>query len=373
MATTDPHDNSYLSQKENNRQILKDYRKHIKKKLLLLFALLVVLFGVGLVGLSVGGSSYNIQESWEALWAGMWSTGLVELDTSQQVIWDLRVPRVLMAIVGGAGLAFAGLIMQTILRNPLASPYTLGISAAASFGAAVAIVLKTGIISFIGIQMNFDYLIIANSFLFSFLCTVIIYTLSKAQKVSPETLVLLGVAMMFLFSAATSLLQYIGDPEELAALVYWMFGSLSKASWSTFQITFIVVLITILVAYRWSWDLNSLMLGDESAKSTGIDVDRLRISSLALASMTTAVIISLLGPIGFIGLVAPHLGRIIIGGDHRFLILVASLLGAILLVLADSIARTILAPVVIPVGIITSFVGVPLLIYLMIRRRKEHW
>lgn len=278
-----------------------------------------------------------------------------------------------MAIVGGIGLAFAGLIMQTILRNPLASPYTLGVSAAASFGAAVAIVLISGITAIVGLTLNFDYLIIANAFIFAFLCTLIIYALSKIQTSSPETIVLLGVAMMFMFSAATSLLQYIGDSDELAALVYWMFGSLAKATWGKLQIMSIVVLITLIFSYRKSWDFNSLLLGDESAKSTGIDVERLRLTGLILASLTTAVIISMVGPIGFIGLVAPNLGRILIGGDHRFLFPAACLIGAILLLLADAIARTVLAPEVIPVGIITSFVGVPLLIYLMMRRRKEHW
>jgi iron complex transport system permease protein len=159
----------------------------------------------------------------------------------------------------------------------------------------------------------------------------------------------------------------------LAVLVYWMFGSLSKASWSKLQATTVAVLAAALIAYRWSWDFNSLMLGDESARSTGINVERLRLLSLGISSFTTAVIVSLLGPIGFIGLVAPHLGRILVGGDHRFLLPVACLLGAILLVMADALARTILAPVVIPVGIITSFVGVPLLIYLIMRRKTEHW
>lgn len=373
MSIPNHHENTHYSQMGKRKHTHMNYKKYVQKKLFIFCVLIAILVGTSLIGLSVGGSSYSVWKSWEALKAGLWVTDASKMDIEQQIIWNLRVPRILMAIVGGCGLAFAGLIMQTILRNPLASPYTLGISAAASFGAAVAIVLKTGISAFIGFQLNFDYLIMANAFLFAFLCTFIIYVLSKAQTASPETIVLLGVAMMFIFSAATSFLQYIGDPEELAALVYWMFGSLSKASWSKLQVTSVVVLVAIVVTYRRSWDFNSLMLGDEASQSMGINVERLRLSGLALASLTTAVIISFLGPIGFVGLVAPHLGRIVVGGDHRFLIPVTCLFGAILLMLADAIARTILAPVVIPVGIVTSFVGVPLLIYLMMRRRKEYW
>lgn len=353
-------------------QVQRHYAKHVRQKMLLLVMLLAVLFVAGLLGLSVGGSSYSIRDSWNALWSGL-STRGPQHGIAEQILWQLRVPRVLMAMVSGAGLAFAGVLMQTILRNPLASPYTLGISSAASFGAALAIVLQTSVVSFIGLTLPYDYLIIGNAFLFAFLCTFLIYVLSRTQTVTPETIVLLGVAMMFLFSAATSFLQYIGDPEELAALVYWMFGSLSKATWGKLQITAVVALLVVLAAYRKAWDFNSLMLGDESARSTGIDVEKLRLIGLGLTSLATAVIISLLGPIGFIGLVAPHLGRMLVGGDHRFLIPVACVLGAILLVFSDIVARTALAPVVIPVGIITSFVGVPLLLYLMMRRRKEHW
>lgn len=349
------------------------YQGYIRKKLLVIVVLIAVMIGTGLVGLSIGGSSYSIGQSWEAIWTGLWLAGSGDMDTAQQIVWSLRVPRVLTAVICGFGLAFAGLIMQTILRNPLASPFTLGVSAAASFGAAVAIVLKSGITALIGLTLHYDWLVIANAFIFAFLCTLFIYALSKLQNTTPETIVLLGVAMMFMFSAATSFLQYLGDPDELAELVYWMFGSLSKATWGKLQIMLITVLVTLFVTYRKSWDFNALLLGDESAKSTGIDAEKLRLTGLILASLTTAVIISMVGPIGFIGLVAPHLGRILIGGDHRFLIPASCLIGATLLLAADAAARTILAPVVIPVGIITSFVGVPLLIYLMMRRRKEHW
>lgn len=372
MADVKPGENPLWINKVN-AQVYRDYQTLIQKKIVLLLILLAVLIGAGLYGLSVGASSYSVRESWEAFWAGLWVEDTADLTVQQRIIWELRVPRVLLAVVSGAGLAFSGVIMQTILRNPLASPYTLGISAAASFGAALAIILKTGITSLFNIQWSYDFLVIGNAFVFALLCTLVIYFMTKRQSVTPETIILFGVAMMFMFSAGTSFLQYLGNPEELAGLVYWMFGSLSKATWAKLQITSIVVLIVLVIGYRWAWDFNLLMVGDESAKSTGIDVERLRLVGLILASLTTAVIISILGPIGFIGLVAPHLGRILVGGDHRYLIPVACVLGSLVLVFADTISRTVLAPVVIPVGIITSFIGAPLLIYLMLRGRKEYW
>ncbi|QNO16620.1 iron ABC transporter permease [Alkalicella caledoniensis] len=369
----------YITSKTNTENISKgldiqtNYTKHIQKKIAMLCLLTVLLFAVGLVGLSLGGSSYTVRESWEALRGGLSFSNSDVVNTRHNIIWKLRVPRVMMAIIGGAGLAFSGVVMQTILKNPLASPFTLGISSAASFGAALAIIMRTGFLGIFDITLPYDYLITGNAFTFSLICTMIIYGLTKLQKVSSETIILLGVAMMNLFSAATSFLQYLGDPDELASLTYWMFGSLSKVTWSKLHITCLLVIPIILLIYRRAWDLNSLMLGEESAKSTGINVERLRLTCFILTSLVTAVVVSFLGPIGFIGLVAPHLGRILFGGDHRFLIPASSLLGALLLLLADTIARTLLAPVVIPVGIITSFVGVPLLIYLMMRRRTEHW
>jgi iron complex transport system permease protein len=334
----------------------------------------VALFVLSLVGLSVGGASYSVSESWRALIAGPVQQGVGEINMQQQIIWTLRVPRVLMCIVSGIGLGVSGLMMQTILRNPLASPYTLGISAAASFGASLGIISGISVISgLLPVEINHDLIIITNSFICTVVCTFLIYFLSKLQKVTAETIVLFGVAMMYVFEAATSFMQYIGKPEELAELVYWMFGSMSKASWAKLQITVICVVVCVLIAYRNAWNFNALMLGDESAKSSGIHVERLRVTGLLLSSLMTAVIVSLLGPIGFIGLVAPHVGRMLVGGDHRFLIPVTCLAGAILLIVADTLSSIILAPAILPVGIMTSFVGVPLLIYLIVKRRKEHW
>jgi iron complex transport system permease protein len=355
-----------------DKSALRAYQKTIAQKLLLAFILTGLLFLLSLHSLSVGGATYSVRESWKAIVSGI-GKSLNEMELPHQILWHLRIPRVLMAIVCGIGLAAAGLMMQTILRNPLASPYTLGISSAASFGAALAIVMRTGVTSILPVIISYDYLISANAFFFTFLATFAIYFLSRSQKITVETIVLFGVAVSYVFSAGSSFLQYIGNSDELAALAYWMFGSLGKTNWSKLTICSVVVFFVITIAYSKAWDFNSLLLGDESAQSVGINVDNLRVTGLLLASLTTAVIVSMLGPIGFIGLVAPHLGRILVGGDHRYLMPISFLIGAILLVAADTLARTALSPVVIPVGIVTSVIGVPLLLYLIVKRRKEHW
>lgn len=368
------HDNNKKAADTGARSLLlkEQYSEARHRKLIWIIGLLVLLFFLLLLGLSVGGTSFDMAESWRALLSGI-RLKPEEMDINQRIIWTLRVPRVLMAIIGGMGLAVAGLVMQTILRNPLASPYTLGISSAASFGAAMSIVLGISTSSFIAGIVPASYIIASNSFLSATICTLVIYGLSRTQKVTAETVVLFGVATNFLFSAATSFLQYVASEEKLAELVYWMFGSLSKATWSKVRLSCVAVAIVLVLIYIRAWDFNSLLLGDETAGSLGLNVERLRVYGLILSSFSTAVIVSLLGPIGFIGLVAPHLSRIIIGSDHRYLLPVTVLLGACLLVLADVLSVTLLAPVVLPVGIVTSFVGVPLLIYLVTRRRAEHW
>lgn len=355
-----------------NAALREGYHNSRRRKVIWIIVLGGLLFLLLLVGLSIGGASFNIEESWHALLSGL-SQSPEEMEINQKIIWTLRVPRVLMAIVSGIGLALAGLVMQTILRNPLASPYTLGISSAASFGAALSIVLGIGASNFMSGVIPANYLIAFNAFLCATICTFAIYGLSKTQRVTAETIVLFGVATNFLFSAATSFLQYIGSEEQLAELVYWMFGSLSKATWGKLKLTAVVVTITAILIYWKAWDYNALLLGDEAAGSLGLNVERLRIYGLLMSSFVTSVIVSLLGPIGFVGLVAPHIGRILIGSDHKFLIPVSALLGACLLVLADVLSCVVLSPVIVPVGIVTSFVGVPLLIYLVTRRRTEHW
>ncbi len=256
--------------------------------------------------------------------------------------------------------------MQGILKNPLASPFTLGIASAAGFGAALAIVLGAG---FVG----GEYLIIFNAFIFTLLASLSVYGLAKYKGITPETMILAGIAIMYLFSAMTSFLQYVGQAEQVQEVVFWMMGSLGRSSWDKVWVVTAVIAACFPYLLLKSWDINALGAGDETAKSLGVDVEKTRVICMVLVSLITASVICFTGTIGFIGLVAPHITRMVIGGDHRFLLPASALVGGLLLLAADTVARTIMAPVILPVGIMTSFLGVPFFVYLFMRRKKQFW
>jgi iron complex transport system permease protein len=264
------------------------------------------------------------------------------------------------------GLAIAGAVMQGILKNPLASPFTLGISSAASFGAALAIVLGAG---FVG----GEWLIIGNAFVFTLLASMTVYGLAKYKGITPETMILAGIAIMYLFQAMTSFLQYVGHAEQVQEVVFWMMGSMGRSSWDKVWIVSAVIAICFPYLLLKSWDINALGAGDETATSLGVNVEKTRVICMMAVSLITASVICFTGTIGFIGLVSPHITRMVIGGDHRFLLPASALVGGLLLLAADTAARTILAPVILPVGIMTAFLGVPFFVYLFMRRKKEFW
>ena len=261
----------------------------------------------------------------------------------------------------------AGATMQVVLRNPLASPYTLGMASAAGFGAALSIIAGVGLFS------GGEVMTVANAFFFSLLSSLLVLGLSRLRSITPGTLILAGIAMMFLFSASTSMLQYTGANEEITAVVFWLMGDLSRSTWAKTGLAALVVLAVLPVFLRLAWDFNALAAGDETARSFGINTARIRLVALVLASLVTSAAICFVGTIAFIGLVGPHIARMIVGADHRFLLPASCLIGAVLLLAADTTARTILSPIVLPVGILTSFLGVPLFIYLIIKRRREYW
>ncbi|MDD4652569.1 MAG: iron ABC transporter permease, partial [Methanothrix sp.] len=246
------------------------------------------------------------------------------------------------------------------------SPFTLGIASAAGFGAALAIVLGAG---FVG----GEYLIIGNAFIFTLIATLSIYGLAKYKGITPETMILAGIAIMYLFSAMTSFLQYIGHAEQVQEVVFWMMGSLGRSSWDKVWVVTAVIAACFPYLLLKSWDINALGAGDETAKSLGVDVEKTRVICMVLVALITASVICFTGTIGFIGLVAPHITRMVIGGDHRFLLPASALVGGLLLLAADTVARTIMAPVILPVGIMTSFLGVPFFVYLFMRRKKQFW
>jgi iron complex transport system permease protein len=285
------------------------------------------------------------------------------------IVWNIRMVRIVGALLAGAGLAVAGVVMQCILRNPLASPYTLGISSAAAFGASFAIIfLNAGSSITTIVLVSNPYITTICAFLFSLIATGSILILTKVTRVSPETMVLAGVAISAMFSAGLSFMQYIATDSQLGNIVSWTFGDLGKATWSWNSFIMLVLLPVALYFYYKRWDYNAMEAGEETAKGLGVHTERERMIGMVLASVLSAVIVSFFGIIAFIGLLGPHIARMIIGSDHRHLIPLSIILGAIIMIIADGVGQVILYPSVIPVGIITSMLGGPLFIYLLIRR-----
>ncbi|MEA5388765.1 iron ABC transporter permease [Haloarculaceae archaeon H-GB2-1] len=272
-------------------------------------------------------------------------------------------------------MAVAGAAIQSVLRNPLGSPYTLGISQAAAFGAAFAIVvLGSGTSADSGslIEVTNPYLTTTAAFLGSLVSTGVILGIAKYKRATPETMVLTGIALAALFTAGTTALEFFATNTELATLVFWKFGDVSGTTWKVNAVVWTVVLLGAAYFVRHAWSYNVLDAGDETAQSLGVNVDRVRMVGMVVASLVTAVVVSFFGIIGFVGLVVPHIVRRVIGGDERFLLPASCVTGAALLLVADTVARTVLSPVVLPVGIVTSFVGVPLFVYLILNGR-EYW
>ncbi|MDO9557206.1 MAG: iron ABC transporter permease [Coriobacteriia bacterium] len=299
--------------------------------------------------------------------------GLAE-GTGRIIIWNVRVPRVLTAIVAGVGLSIAGAVMQSVLRNPLASPFTLGISQGAAFGAALAIIGfgagATGSAAVDAVQVFNAWSVTGFAFAGAMIATLTIVAFAKYRGVTPQTMVLAGVALGSLFSAGTVLLQYFAEDTKVAAVVFWTFGDLGRASWRDLTIMALVTVVGALYFLWCRWDYNALEAGSESAQGLGVKVDRVRLVGMFVASLVTASIVAFLGIIGFIGLVGPHLVRRVVGNDYRFLLPASAGAGALLLLASDTLARTLVSPVVLPVGAITSFLGAPLFLYLLVGRRS---
>jgi len=348
------------------RKVKEEYKKFIGRKVFFIsFFILLTILLCG-ISMSLGPLNFSVLEVYATVLDKFFPNFFAVPELAPRVIWYIRLPRILMAIVAGAGLAIAGAEMQGILRNPLASPFTLGISTGAGLGAALAIIAGVG---FIG----GGFLLVGNAFLFSLIPSFVIVGLARFKRATPETMILAGIAMTYIFSAVSSFLYYFSESEALKDVIVWLMGSLGRATWGNLSTISLVLAVCIPPLIWKSWDLNVMGAGDETAKSLGINVERTRIFIMMVASLITATIVCFTGMIGFIGLVAPHITRICIGGDNRFVIPASGAFGAAFLVGADIIAREIMAPAILPVGIITSCVGGPLFLYLIIKRKREYW
>jgi len=281
------------------------------------------------------------------------------------IVWDLRLPRVLLAATVGAGLALVGAMMQALVRNPLADPYILGVSSGASVGAAAVMLFNVfGLRTVFGAQA-----VSVAGFAGACAAMAIVYLLARSGAgVSPQRLVLGGVASSYVFSAITSLLIFLGTPHAAGNVLFWLLGGLGRASWNTLALP--VVLYGVVAGYallRAPW-LNALAMGDDLATSVGVPVNRFRRELFLASALLTGVLVALSGAIGFVGLILPHVARLLVGADHRRLLAVAMPLGAVFVIWCDVAARTVAAPQVLPVGVITALVGGPLFVALLIRR-----
>ncbi|MBN2453466.1 MAG: iron ABC transporter permease [Candidatus Omnitrophica bacterium] len=290
------------------------------------------------------------------------------------ILWNIRLPRVFAAIIAGMSLALAGCVMQCLLRNPLASPFTMGISQAAGFGAAFAlIVLAPGNVHIAGIPgavLNNPYTVTLFAFAGSVIGIIVILSLAKFAGLSPQAMILSGVAMGTLFNAATMLLQYFAEDIKVASVIFWTFGDMGRVAKADVMVMLLVAVPAFFYFMRNRRAYNILAGGEDTAKSLGVRTGRLRFAGMLAASIITSVCVAFLGIIGFVGLVAPHMVRAVIGNDNRYLIPISAVFGALLLLGADTLSRTIMPPAVLPVGILTSFMGVPLFICLILKKRR---
>jgi iron complex transport system permease protein len=342
---------------------------YVRRKYFWIMGGLLLLFALLVYSISVGAVTIPPQEVLQTLMGQSVSTRW------DSIIWNIRLPQALAAIVAGAGLSIAGVVMQSILRNPIASPFTLGISNAGAFGAAFSlVVLGTGKMQSTvadAIIINNPYLTTMVAFLFCLLATGVILLISSIRGASPEVMVLAGVALSSLFTAGTMFLQYFADDTQLAAVVFWTFGDVGRVNWLELEIMTAVVLLAIIFFIVNCWNYNAIDAGDETAKGLGVNVERTRLVGMVIAALVSAVIVAFLGVIGFVGLICPHMVRRVIGDDQRYLIPGSILFGGILLLASDTAARLIISPYVLPVSVLTAFMGAPAFIYLLLKGYKR--
>ena len=337
---------------------LADYQHILRRRWLLVGALVLVILASIVADFMLGPSGLSLGELSHALFNPEQSD-----PTTRVIVWEIRLPYALMAMAIGLALGLSGAEMQTILNNPLASPFTLGISSAAAFGASLAIVLD---LSIPGIPQAWT--IAANAFIFALLSAMLLDAVARWGAMSTANLVLFGIALVFSFNALVSLVQFVASAEALQGLVFWTMGSLSRSSWGKVGIMLAVFALILPLSLRDTWKLTALRLGEDRATSFGINVSRLRLVSLLRISLLAALAVSFVGTIGFVGLMAPHICRLLIGADHRYLTPATWLFGGAFLTLCDTLSRTVTAPTELPVGIITALLGGPFFLWLLIGR-----
>ncbi len=353
------------------------YEKYILRKILFILAAAAGIIIVMGVSVTIGDYPIGVAESYQIIFdhiirniQNLFGMDVPPLDRAEEikdhVVWNLRMPRLALGAVAGTGLALAGAAMQSTLKNPLADPYTTGISSGACFGATVAICYGSGVLAG-------DGTVVASAFLFSLIPTGMIISVSMIKKVSPVSMILAGIAVMYIFNAVTTVIRLWADPNDLEAVYQWQVGSFDGLHWDDLPVMLGVTIAGGAAVMLLSRDLNVLSAGDESANSLGMNASAMRIILLTAVSLIAASIVSFTGIIGFVGLVAPHVARMFVGADNRYLVPASAAFGALLLIVSDLIGRTIISPAVLQVGVVTAFLGGPLFLYLVVRQRKEVW
>jgi iron complex transport system permease protein len=347
---------------ENKPDELYDYVKETQKRNTIILCLLILAIIALLLDLYATTRYYmSFKEFLQALFIPEQVS-----QTKCLIVRDIQLPIATMGLFCGAAFGLAGAIMQTMLNNPLASPYTLGISAGASVGASIAMILGVSTLAIFGV-----YLVPAMAFIFALLACGAIYLVARVKQFSADVLILAGIGLVFFFQAIESMLQYFVDADALKNIVFWTMGSLERANWKSVPIVMILFVVTFLIMYRKSWILTAMRLGDNRARSLGIDVMHLRIWMFVLVSLLTAGCVAFVGCIGFIGIVGPHIARMIVGEDQRYLLVTSCLVGAVILEFADIVSKIITPGAVYPIGIITAIIGVPFFFSLLLRKKIE--
>ncbi len=337
-------------QKTGQGAVTAAYLAYVHQKMLLLALLVGVMLLMAVYAVVQGAYDIGFKEVFCVLLGNADATAGV-------VITNIRLPRIVAAIVCGWGLSLSGLSIQSILKNPLGAPTTLGISQGAAFGAALAIVV-------FGAEV---FSVTGFAFGGAMAATVVILILARLKRLSPEAIILAGVALSSLFVSATILIQYLATETELAMVVFWTFGDVARSNWQELAFMSGVVFVASFYLMMLRWDLNALASGEEAAKGLGVSVERVRVTGMVAAALVSALATAFHGVIAFIGLIAPHMARRLVGDDHRLLIPFSSVLGALLLLAADTLGRVIIGSGALPVGVVTSFLGAPMFLFLLIR------
>ncbi len=340
------------------------YRRTRARRISFILVCIVACLILSIYSVTIGPYPMTMGDVIDVLWNFI-TMQLQDDTTIAHIVLNLRLPRIIGGIICGFALAVCGAAMQSMMKNPLADPYTMGISSGAGFGAALAMIL--------GIELIAGGGIVVNAFVFAVIPAVIILFLSRFRKATPTMMVLCGISLMYLFNALTQLFMLIADPDDMSAVYEWMVGSLDGVSYDELLLVLLVTVIGSLYVQYMANQLNVMGIGDESAQTLGVDVERRRLVILMVITLVAASVVSFTGVIGFVGLVAPHIARTLIGSDNRYLVPASGVVGSLLLVASDILARTIASPVMLPVGVITACVGGPLFMLLILRSTKETW